>query len=469
MKDKDFQVPLLLKVEPMRKFFPNPRLVAVTSSIAASLFLARAARADIYHYSNVLVGERAIGIGGAYTAVADDASGVYYNPAGLAFAQSNDISGSGNAFYNKTTEYSKVIANQSYTETAGGTFAPFLGVLNKLDRFVPGLVGAFAMYTSDTELLDQNDRWPTVYIGQSGTKFTSIQGFHRTVQLRTATSHIAAGVGYRLSGRMSAGLAVRYTSISELSQDFQQSDSVVEETASGTAVATTVVKQYSNNRTSLEAKGFEPTFGFQMALGQSLSLGLSIRKGSWITQEKTVASDRLATQQTSDSGVTGNTGALVVETASSSDAKSSNPLGTIPGEVRVGVAWFASPKLMASGDISYVDAAAGSKGAGRRNAVLNYAAGAEFYVTPSVAMRGGFFTNNDARAEVTSSKYTGGTNINYKGGSLFAAYIQPNSQISVGAVIQSGTGQSQKVEGVNDPVDVTSSLTTFAFAATTSL
>lgn len=437
--------------------------------MGATVCVATMAHADIFHYSNVLVGERAIGIAGAYTAVADDASGVYYNPAGLAFAQSNDISGSGNAFYNKTTEYSKVIASQNYTETAGGTFAPFLGVLNKLDRFLPGLVGAFAMYTSDTELLDQNDRWPTVYVGQSGTQFTSIQGFHRTVQLRTSTSHIAAGVGYRLSGRMSVGLALRYTSVSELSQDFQQSDSVLEETASGTAVVTTLVKQYTNNRTSLEAKGFEPTLGFQMALGQSLSLGLSFRKGSWMSQEKTVAADKLATQQSSTSGVTASTGALVVETASSADAKSSNPLGTIPGEVRVGLAWFASPKLMASGDISYFDAAAGSKGAGRRNSVLNYAAGTEYYATPSVALRAGFFTNNDARSEVTASKYTGGTNINYKGGSLFAAYIQPNSQISVGAVVQNGMGKSQKVEGVNTPVDVKSSLTTFAFAATTSL
>lgn len=447
----------------------NHKIVGAMALTIIGAAQASVALADIYHYNNVLVGERAIGIGGAYTAVADDASGVYYNPAGVAFAQSNDISGSGNAFYQKSTKFENVIGGQNYTETAGGTFAPFLGVLNKLDRFIPGLVGAFAMYTSDTELLDQNDRWPTIYIGQEGTKLTSLQGFHRTVQLRTATSHIAAGVGYRLSGRMSAGLAVRYTTISELSQDFQQSDSVVEETASGTAVVTQVVKQYGNSRNSLEAKGVEPTLGLQMALGQSISLGLSIRKGSWLSQKRTVASDTLQTAQSSDSGVTATTGALVVESASASDAKSSNPLGAIPGEVRVGAAWFPSPKLMASGDISYFDAAAGSKGAGRREAVLNYAAGVEYYVTPSVAMRGGYFTNNDSRPEVTAAKYSGGTNINYKGGSLFAAYIQPNSQISVGAVLQNGTGKSQKVQGVLKPVDAKSSLTTFAFAATTSL
>jgi hypothetical protein len=268
---------------------------------------------------------------------------------------------------------------------------------------------------------------------------------------------------------MSVGLSVRYTTISELSQDFQQSDVVVEETASGTAVKTQVTKQYGNTRNSLEAKGVEPTLGVQMALGQSMSVGLSVRKGSWLSQERTVASDTLQTQQSSDSGVSASTGALVVESASATDAKSSNPLGTIPGEVRVGAAWFPSPKWMASGDISYYDAAAGSKGAGRRESVLNYAAGVEYYVTPSIAMRGGLFTNNDSRPEVSSSKYTGGTNINYKGGSLFAAFIQPNSQISVGAVVQNGTGMAQKVQGVTKPVDAKSTLTTYAFAATTSL
>ena len=42
------------------------------------------ARADDNHYQNFLVGERAASIGGAYTALSDDASGAYYNPAGLA-------------------------------------------------------------------------------------------------------------------------------------------------------------------------------------------------------------------------------------------------------------------------------------------------------------------------------------------------------------------------------------------------
>ena len=39
--------------------------------------------ADPYHYSNNLVGERAMGMGGAFTALSDEVAGAYYNPAGL--------------------------------------------------------------------------------------------------------------------------------------------------------------------------------------------------------------------------------------------------------------------------------------------------------------------------------------------------------------------------------------------------
>ena len=35
------------------------------------------------HYRTIPIGERAIGLGGAYTGIADDPSATYYNPAGL--------------------------------------------------------------------------------------------------------------------------------------------------------------------------------------------------------------------------------------------------------------------------------------------------------------------------------------------------------------------------------------------------
>lgn len=52
--------------------------------VAAVLFVGSAATADDTHYHAVPIGAHAIGLGGAFTGVADDASAAYFNPAGLA-------------------------------------------------------------------------------------------------------------------------------------------------------------------------------------------------------------------------------------------------------------------------------------------------------------------------------------------------------------------------------------------------
>ena len=60
--------------------------------VAALLLLPWVARADDNHYQNFLVGDRAAGMGGAFTATSDDSSGGYYNPAGLAEAPHSSVS-----------------------------------------------------------------------------------------------------------------------------------------------------------------------------------------------------------------------------------------------------------------------------------------------------------------------------------------------------------------------------------------
>ena len=93
------------------------KLAAAMSGAGVALFLGLpTATADQFHYNNVPVGTRAVGMGGAFGGVADDASGVYYNPAGLAFALSNDIQGSANAFYSKTTTYEKTLGSDDFVE-----------------------------------------------------------------------------------------------------------------------------------------------------------------------------------------------------------------------------------------------------------------------------------------------------------------------------------------------------------------
>ncbi len=69
-------------------------------------------------YNPFGVGARAIGMGEAFTAVADDATAVYYNPAGLAQLDHNELHWTGGSYY-KTMPYTN---NATFVMSLGGQY-----------------------------------------------------------------------------------------------------------------------------------------------------------------------------------------------------------------------------------------------------------------------------------------------------------------------------------------------------------
>ncbi|MEO0815174.1 MAG: UPF0164 family protein, partial [Myxococcota bacterium] len=61
------------------------------SLLLCAAFTASPAHADDTHYQDFVVGGRAVGLGGAFTALADDPSGVFYNPAGIADVEETNL------------------------------------------------------------------------------------------------------------------------------------------------------------------------------------------------------------------------------------------------------------------------------------------------------------------------------------------------------------------------------------------
>lgn len=57
---------------------------AIAAGMLILVLLPASAAADDTHYQDFIIGSRAIGLGGAFCALSDDPSGLYYNPAGLA-------------------------------------------------------------------------------------------------------------------------------------------------------------------------------------------------------------------------------------------------------------------------------------------------------------------------------------------------------------------------------------------------
>ena len=442
----------------------------ITRIILILIFaLPSVSKGDIFHYANVLAGDRAMGLGGAFTAISDDASGVIYNPAGLAFALSNDISASANAFYMKETKYKKTLGNNDFRELSDGSVAPFFGGMQKLDHFVDGLSFGVGIQTVDSELKNQNDLFKNV-VFQSG-KYNEgteaspeleacysqkedqvISQLARTVNARSSTQSFGAAVGYRLTGSLAIGAGLSYVKIDELVQEFQGNDINKGDCSGGISNPREVTSSVRQNiRTHLKAGAIVPILGAQFSMNSGFSFGLSLKPGVMMDETYEVSTERTYfTKLRSDNSLFSFTDKDTVP-ALSSNTEFSKPIGAMPLEMRMGMAWFANQRLLVSMDVShFTESKDGNKNIGGvfdREAVTNLAVGAEYYVSPSYPLRLGFFTNNDAREEV--DKVTGNSrdHIDYKGISAFITKVTPNDQVAVGTIIQVGQGQAQKVGG----------------------
>ena len=90
---------------------------------------------DEYHYKNVLLGTKAIGLGGAFTSISDDMSAVFYNPAGLAQTKLQN-SASLSTFAWESMDIKNVFSDQSDFERSSFSIVPsFLGTGKNTDRW----------------------------------------------------------------------------------------------------------------------------------------------------------------------------------------------------------------------------------------------------------------------------------------------------------------------------------------------
>lgn len=176
--------------------------------LALIMAIPRAARAQSANYQNRLVGQRALGLGGAFTAIADDPTAAYYNPAALTNLSRLQL------------EFGLPILGFNVERVFGGLVpapAPQNDVLTTQVLALPTTVGAAAgigpkdstgteMFTLGASLLIPWQR----SLSQRQAVQTSATNAMHIVQENEQTLLIGGSLGFRLLPWLSFGISLYY-------------------------------------------------------------------------------------------------------------------------------------------------------------------------------------------------------------------------------------------------------------------
>jgi len=360
------------------------------------------------NFKPYIVGGRAAGMGGAFTALADDGSGAYHNPGGLAFTRSSSLSFSLNAY-----------------GLAGGTVKDALGdghdfVYQDLNIFpvasagikklgevdletgVPRHTAFFSVFIPDGLTTDDRDQ-----LGDSANAYFS----------RRSNQTLWLGGGYAIRlGRV--GLGVGAYGLVGTTSYFLDLD-VIAPPGSQFAIISA--------RDDLSTLGFVGSFGVRWDVTDQLRLGFSFFTPDWGGGSRT-SFVRIGAADGTNAFAVGN------------QATDLHATPSLPYRAQAGVAWEAgrwtvAADLILLGPRHIIDnPERTSEGLDRvvlRSAVLNVAVGGEVALGGGFALRAGAFTDfassDPVRVDVDNTSH-----VNHYGLTLSAGVRTEHVRTDVG-------------------------------------
>ncbi len=364
-------------------------------------FIPLAAFCDEGHYVNLPVGSRAASLGGAYLAISDDAAGCYYNPAGLAYASSDSISGSGNAFLQTRTLYTKAIGTQDWSRESGDLLPSFFGMTKKMGDWSYGI--SYAVPNASIEHQDQLFYDP----------IASVRLFNISLHSEDITSLGGVSLAYAFSDSFSLGVTYYLYQRKLLLQQQQY----LTLSNGDTELSYSSIRRYDY--------GYLPKLGLQWSPWESFVTALTVSQVQ-ITSSNFVADSSFLDQQGT----------------SSNQRFSSVKLPKTPTQVALGVAYFPSAYWLFALDLNQYSAVENNQ-----QIVTNLSLGAEWFLNKENAIRFGYFTNNDNRDLSRSPSPSESIDlIGYSFG--YSSYAQ-NSSINIALTSQSGTGLAKLYSGLD--------------------
>lgn len=423
--------------------------------------------ADEYHYRDVLIGDRAAGMAGAYTALSNDATGLYYNPAGIAFTEQTELSASVNGYQHKTTEYSNISKdnpNQTWTRTSSGMVANFFGLVQP---FAGGKVG-FSIVVPNYDLEDQSDYETNLEASQSlktdGLEFTrngdpvtftanaSGAVSNQYTDYNNSDSTTLAGVSYatKLSDDFALGMTL-YGYMRKKEMTLLQTNIINGKFSDDT---TTTITDNFYQKVQTEEFGLQPRLGISWQPTETLSLGMMAQTTFILSQSPETRNPK--------SIYTASTGAGSIQTkdeyTDSDFALESLADNDLPFEFNFGAGYQLSESLLLSGDFSYATET------DVYESVMNMAVGAEYKINSTWVTRAGFYTNNANTSDNVA--VTGDPNVDLNGVALSLSRYSKEFNLTLGINHSRGSGYENLNIGTDHVQDIDVQSTAFFISST---
>lgn len=385
------------------------------------LLLCVSAWADEYHYKDIIIGERAAGLGGAFVALSDDPSGIFHNPAGIAFAAENYLSVSANAYTTGSQQFKNVFPGKDYTYRNRNFFPALFGFTQSSGK---GKLG-FAIMAPVSDLVDQDD---------------SITNDANSSDVRTLTRRFFRQDSTYLFGPAYAREVAKDFSVGVSVLGFYRVEKLIDNQLVQIDPAGTNKYFIQNSALERQALGVIPKLGLEWMPAPKWSVGFCMAKTYNLA---TTGKYRLLSTKSG----TGND--PVTPTGNFTNDMNSTGSDNVTAKViapyvfSLGVAYYTSKDFLLTGQVDFYSAEPFADYKVR--AIYNWSLGAEYYLADWLALRAGAYSNNARSKPLVSGAVNQLPHVNLVGTTMSLSMFRANSSVTLGASYSWGSGQGQAI------------------------
>ncbi|MDZ4678336.1 MAG: outer membrane protein transport protein [Oligoflexia bacterium] len=378
---------------------------------------------DTGNYNSVLIGDRAAGMGGAFTAMSGDPSACsFYNPATLALIPGYSFSASASLYNKYDTSFSDAgNLSESTLKLNRGSF-----------QGIPAAAGSalgFKKFSVGLSILT-----PEYDTFSGDISLNAHPNSNTFINSKDQSLWVGGNLAINFTDKFSAGMTFYYTS-----RDYFRS--TIDQTVSG-----------NHTKLSFETKAFTSN-NVVYVLG-----GLyKITPQFWIGSSMRLPSIQLSGDGSYYKSIldTSVSGVPTVSTRKNIPSQT-----TIPHKFSLGLSYSIPKKWSIDVDASLygantyrdlLDPVAGDQITNQQ--VLNYAIGGEYYFASWIALRSGLFTNFSSHPDITTGLIRQADHIDMLGFSSNLAIFTGSTSITFGGYFTGGHGQS--TQQVNQQIIVT--------------